>query len=99
MFGFLASLATLLALAHPGAQAGHPYLKLAERGIANSRAWRDPATDWYRQFLHRRRPATNWGSVHLFDAIAAVAIAAPTRARRAAVRSFAARAEDYWNPD
>jgi hypothetical protein len=99
MVGFLASLATVLALAHPGTQARHPYLKLAESGIANSRAWKDPSTHWYRQFLHRKRPATNWGSVHLFESIDAVQIADPTPAHRAAVRRFAAGAEGYWNPD
>src|SRR3954454_3464687 len=99
MFGFLAALAAAIAIAHPGTQAGHSYLKLAESGIARSQAWRDPSRGWSRQFLQRAKPATNWGSVHLFDSIDAVAIADPTRAHRAAVRSFAAGAERYWNPD
>ena len=100
MFGFLAALATTLTLAHPGAPATpHSYLRLAESGIAGSRAWWDPATGWYRQFLHRPKPATNWGTVHLFDSVDAVAIADPTPAHRAAVRRFAAGAERYWNPD
>jgi DUF1680 family protein len=43
--------------------------------------------------------ATNWGIVHLFSAVDAVAIAHPTPARRAAVRAFARGAERYWNPD
>src|SRR4051794_19929691 len=98
MFGFLAALATALALAHPGAHAGNPYLKLAESGIARSHAWWDASTGWYRQFLHRAKPATNWGSVHLFDAVDAVAIGDPTPAHRAAVRRFAAGMERYWNP-
>lgn len=99
MVGFLASLATVLALAHPGGPAAHPYLKLAESGVAASQAWRDPVTHWYRQFLDRRARATNWGSVHLFESIDAVAIADPTPAHRAAVRRVAAGAEGYWNPD
>src|SRR3954454_9813661 len=99
MFGFLAALAAAIAIAHPGTQAGHSYLKLAESGIARSQAWRDPSRGWSRQFLQRAKPATNWGSVHLFDAIDAVAIADPTPAHRAAVRAFATGAEGYWNPD
>lgn len=100
MFGFLAALAVAAAVAHPGPQASPPpYLKLAEQGIAASRIWWNPATGWYRQFLHRSKPATNWGTVHLFDSIDAVAIADPTRAHKAAVRKFAAKMEGYWNPD
>jgi uncharacterized protein YyaL (SSP411 family) len=102
MFGFLAALAVTVSLAHPAAHPTTPpgtYLKLAERGIAQSHAWWDPATRWYRQFLAKRKPATNWGSFPLFDSIDAVAIADPTPAHRAAVRGFARGMQHYWNPD
>ena len=43
--------------------------------------------------------ATNWGIVHLFGAVDALAIADPTPAHKSAVRAFAKGAERYWNPD
>jgi uncharacterized protein YyaL (SSP411 family) len=76
------------------------YLRLAEAGVAASRDWWAPRRHWYRQTLDRTSPlATNWGIVHLFGAVDALAIADPTPAHRAAVRTFAAGAERYWNPD
>ncbi|MEA2466101.1 MAG: hypothetical protein QOJ57_227, partial [Thermoleophilaceae bacterium] len=76
------------------------YLRLAERGIADSRAWWDTRGGWYRQRLGGvGGPATNWGIVHLFGATDALALADPTPAHRAAVRAFARGAERYWNPD
>jgi uncharacterized protein YyaL (SSP411 family) len=76
------------------------YLSAASVGIARSRAWWDKSRHWYRQRLGGdRRPATNWGIVHLFGAIDALAIADPTPAHRAMVRAFVRGAEHYWNPD
>jgi hypothetical protein len=83
-------------------QPGTPatYLQIAERGIADSRAWWDGARGWYRQRLGGSGgPATNWGIVHLFGATDALALADPTPDHRAAVRAFARGAERYWNPD
>jgi uncharacterized protein YyaL (SSP411 family) len=75
------------------------YLAAASAALARTRAWWDPQRHWYRQRLSGNGLATNWGSVHLFGAIDALAIAAPTPAHRAAVRAFARGAERYWNPD
>jgi hypothetical protein len=75
------------------------YLKAAEAGVANSGAWWDARRHWYRQQLGHRMLATNWGIVHLFGAIDALALADPTPAHKAAVRAFAKGAERYWNPD
>ncbi len=75
------------------------YLKEAEAAVANARAWWDPQTHWWRQTLQGSGAATNWGSVHLFGAIDALAIASPTPAHLEAVRFFARGAEKYWNPD
>ena len=75
------------------------YLKEAEAAVASARAWWDPKTHWWRQTLQGTGAATNWGSVHLFGAIDALAIASPTPAHLAAVRFFARGAEKYWNPD
>src|SRR4051794_25838402 len=76
------------------------YLPAASAALARTRAWWDPQRQWYRQTLSGSRGlATNWGAVHLFGAIDALAIAAPTPAHRAAVRAFARGAERYWNPD
>jgi uncharacterized protein YyaL (SSP411 family) len=75
------------------------FLQAASDGVARANAWWDPRKHWYRQQLGGGPLATNWGSVHLFSAIDALAIADPTPARRAAVRAFARGAERYWNPD
>jgi uncharacterized protein YyaL (SSP411 family) len=76
------------------------YLKVASDGVANARAWWDNRRHWYRQQLGGSTLlATNWGIVHLFGAIDALAIADPTPAHKAAVRAFAKGAERYWNPD
>jgi hypothetical protein len=83
---------------HPGNHAS--YLKAAAAGVAHASAWWDPQRHWYRQRLGGNRAlATNWGIVHLFGAVDALAIADPTPAHRAAVRTFATGAERYWNPD
>jgi uncharacterized protein YyaL (SSP411 family) len=90
--------ATPVAASKPATRAA--YLRLAERGIADSRAWWDTRGGWYRQRLGGvGGPATNWGIVHLFGATDALALADPTPAHRAAVRAFARGAERYWNPD
>jgi hypothetical protein len=75
------------------------YLTDAAAAVKSAKAWWNPSTNWYRQTLHGAAPASNWGSVHLFGAIDALAIASPTPAHLAAVRFFASGAEKYWNPD
>ena len=80
--------------------AAQSYLSAASAALARTSAWWDPQRHWYRQRLSGSRLlATNWGSVHLFGAFDALAIASPTPAHRAAVRAFARGAERYWNPD
>jgi hypothetical protein len=98
------------------------FLALAERGVASARrAWRDDSQSlfvhrrnrrisWYDERLadHDRYPlATIWGSVPLWESLAAVAIADPSAANRAALErfaqgpphaSFAQGAEAYWDP-
>jgi Glycosyl hydrolase family 76 len=64
------------------------------------RIWRDPRLGWYDERLHHpaRYPlATIWGAVPLFEALDAVAIAAPSFAHRAAVVAFADGAERYYD--
>ncbi|HEY0630932.1 MAG TPA: glycoside hydrolase family 76 protein [Thermoleophilaceae bacterium] len=76
------------------------YLKAAEKGVADSKTWWwDSKAHWYRQQMGNKLLATNWGIVHLFGAVDAVAIASPTPANKTAVRAFAKGAERYWNPD
>ncbi|HEX4465970.1 MAG TPA: glycoside hydrolase family 76 protein [Solirubrobacteraceae bacterium] len=77
------------------------YLALAEAGVAKAkRFWRDGRLHWYDSRLgdRARYPlATIWDIVPLFEAIDAIAVARPTSANLAAVRSFAAGAERYLN--
>ncbi|MDQ6914644.1 MAG: glycoside hydrolase family 76 protein [Actinomycetota bacterium] len=63
--------------------------------------WWDRDTGWYRDRLPRgdRDPVTLWGSVHLFESLAAIEIASPTLGHVSALRDFAHGAERYWNPD
>jgi len=76
------------------------YLKAAGAAVKDSKTWWwDSKRRWYRQQLGHAMLATNWGSVHLFGATDALAIAEPTPAHKAAVRAFAKGAERYWNPD
>jgi uncharacterized protein YyaL (SSP411 family) len=76
------------------------YLKAAGAAVKDSKTWWwDSKHHWYRQQLGHTLLVTNWGSVHLFGAIDALAIAAPTAAHKSAVRAFAKGAERYWNPD
>lgn len=93
--------ARVAAPAPPAASAPpRAYLPAAKAALARASAWWDPKRHWYRQTISGSRVlATNWGSVHLFGAIDALAIADPTPAHRAAVRAFARGAERYWNPD
>jgi uncharacterized protein YyaL (SSP411 family) len=76
------------------------YISLAKRGLhaARTRFW-NRGRGWYENAL-RPNPvcplATVWGSVGLFEAIDAVAIAEPTPRHRDTVRWFASMAERYW---
>ncbi len=75
------------------------YLALAEQGVsAAESAWADPGQHWYDETLHdpAQYPlATIWDVVPLFESIDAIALAQPTPAHVAAVRSFANGAERY----
>ena len=77
------------------------YLTLAKKGIADARdSWWNLEHGWYNDRLddHDEFPlGTIWTLFGLFEAIEGVAIAEPTPANRAAVRSFAAVAETYYN--
>lgn len=94
----------LLFVALPGkaaTQAPSSYLRLAEAGVLRAeRLWHDRRLGWYDERLDdgARYPlATIWGSVPLFEALDAVAIAAPSPAHRAAVVAFANGAERYYD--
>jgi glycosyl hydrolase family 76 len=102
-----ATAALALTLATPAAAAPieqSQFLAFARAGIASARShWWNPRLGWYDDRLDRSwRPtmplAYLWSAFPLFEAIDAVAIAQPTAANRAAVRSFASNAERYWNP-
>src|SRR4051812_32559295 len=68
------SVAAVSGASQPRTRAG--FLAAAEAGVAASRAqWWDPSRGWYRQSLRGGGLASNWGIVHLFGAVDAVAIA------------------------
>jgi uncharacterized protein YyaL (SSP411 family) len=77
------------------------WLATAEAAYARSRAWWNPQTGWYRQFLpgYGNGNATMWGIVHLFEATSALAIADPSSANVTAARQFGDAAERYWDPN
>jgi hypothetical protein len=79
------------------------YLRLAVDGVRKARQqWWDAERGWYKERLgggKRARPVTLWSSVHLFEALDAIAIAAPSARSKRAVQDFALGAERYWNPD
>jgi hypothetical protein len=98
--------ASLLALAGAGsAQAASRahYRSVAKEGIAGAkRHWWSSSRRWYDDRLndHDAHPlATIWSIVPLFEAIDGAAIGDPAKARVKAVRSFASKAEQYWNPN
>jgi hypothetical protein len=98
----VAALGLAMATQGPSSAAGVDYLGAASAGIARSQRWWDPGRGWYLERIGKGAPrtlATLWGVVHLFESVDAVAIADPTPAHIAAVRSFAAGAERYWNPN
>jgi uncharacterized protein YyaL (SSP411 family) len=81
------------------------FLTLAETGVGAARTWFwNAKLGWYNERLdprwHRQMPlARLWSAYGLFEAVDALAIAAPGSATRAAVATFAKGAERYWNPD
>ncbi len=89
--------------ARPASAASSPasYLQLAETGVVLAeRRWHDRRLGWYDERLndHARYPlATIWGAVPLFEALNAIAIAAPSPRHRAAVIAFAHGAERYYD--
>jgi hypothetical protein len=99
LLGLLALTVAARATAAPLSRA--TALALAERGLAHTEsAWADRSHRWYLERLRdgdRYRQATIWGAVPLFEALDAVAIAAPTAANRAAVERFARGADRYWD--
>ncbi|HEX4108837.1 MAG TPA: glycoside hydrolase family 76 protein [Solirubrobacteraceae bacterium] len=77
-------------------------LALAEKGLTVAESeWVNRSHHWYNEVLADRAKypqATVWGAVPLFEALDAVAAAAPTRANLTAVERFARGAENYWDP-
>ena len=78
--------------------------RLAARGLAAARRhyW-NRRLRWYNDRLdnswNRTMPlARLWSAYSLFEATNAIALARPSRARRAAVAAVAAGARRYWNP-
>jgi hypothetical protein len=75
------------------------YLQLAGAGIAQSASWREGG--WYCEYLGCTGAyplLTIWGDVRMFESVAALELAAPSRANRARVDRFARDSEHYWNP-
>lgn len=78
------------------------FLVLALDGVHRADdGWWDAKEHWYRERLPKRlrTTVTLWGSVHLFEAVAAVELVSPTLGHVQRVRAFARGAERYWNPD
>jgi hypothetical protein len=102
-----AGCAVLLLLGAGRAQAAAvqpDFLGLAKQGIAAAhKGWWNARLGWYDDRLDKSwRPtaplAYLWSAFPLFEAVDAVALAQPSAANRAAVRTFANAAERYWNP-
>jgi len=81
------------------------FLRLAKDGVRRTRAhfW-NARLGWYNDRLDLDwRPgmplARLWTAYPLFETLNAIALAEPSRANRAAVRAFADKARDYWNPE
>jgi hypothetical protein len=103
----ICALALVLALG-PSAQAARTplqrgYLALALSGAHRAdSSWWDARRGWYRERLGGwgwAPLATLWGSVHLFEALAAIELASPSLGHLQQVKDFARGAERYWNPD
>ena len=103
--------ASAVATATPAAAAASPptfgdraaYLAAAELGAAQIRqGWWNADLGWYNEYLSIPGAlplATAWDAFPLFEAFAAIALADPSPANRAAVTEFAIGAERYWNPE
>jgi uncharacterized protein YyaL (SSP411 family) len=78
-------------------------LRLAEAGVVRARRhWWNPRFRWYDERIsnrwNRRMPLVRlWGAFPLFETLAAIELADPAAANRAAVHAFAAMAERYYN--
>ena len=110
----LAALAVLLGAAAtsdargpspPSEQERREFLNHAEVGVKRARQlWWNHNLGWYDERLNnnwnRSMPLVRlWSAYPLFEALTAIALAEPTPAHKAAVRSFAAKARRYWNPE
>jgi Glycosyl hydrolase family 76 len=79
------------------------FLQAAELGVRQARVhWWDSRRGWYDERLDKtwqpNRPlARLWSVYPLFESLDAIALGDPTPAHRAAVRVFAANAEEYYN--
>lgn len=79
------------------------FLAAAEQGLQKTKQlWWNSQLGWYNDWIDdpEHLPlARLWSATGLFEATAAVAIADPTAANKAAVTAFASYAEKYWNPN
>jgi hypothetical protein len=78
------------------------YLSLAEHGVKRAAAWRNTRRHWYNAVLHDRKPfplAPIWDAFPLWRSVSEIALVAPTKSHRQAVRRFADFAETYWDPN
>lgn len=79
------------------------FLDLARAGLRKThQLWWNAKHGWYNSRLgvedvERPLPAL-WYAFPMFEAVAAVAIAEPTAANKAAVNTVASRAVNYWDP-
>jgi hypothetical protein len=89
------------ALARRSSAESPSYLTIAEVGVKRAeRLWENRRLGWYDSRLndHERYPlATIWDATPLFETLDAIDIAAPSPTHRAAVDTFAAGAERYWD--
>jgi hypothetical protein len=78
------------------------YLSLAEHGVKRAAAWRNAKRHWYNAVLHDRKPfplAPIWDVFPLWRSVSEIALVAPSKSHRQAVRRFADFAESYWDPN
>jgi uncharacterized protein YyaL (SSP411 family) len=108
MVALAASIAAAWSGAGAGAIRGHAsafWLATAQQGLAEVQAhWWDAGAGWYYDTFNQQPPnmplARLWDAYPLFETEIAVAVAQPSPANTAALKSFASAAASlYWNPN
>ena len=74
------------------------YLKAAKRGVKQTHRWWNRGRHWYSSTLGGSRVASLWGVVPLFEALAGLQSAQPSRRHLHALNRFAWGAQRYLNP-